>query len=157
MSSLHNRRLGLRPARSVIDAWLSIAGNLMTDGEIIAEGQITGDVRCIRLVIGLDAVVTGTIVADEVIVRGKVKGTIRANRVVLEATAVVDAEIFYRQMRMDRGACFDGAARRRDQPLAADLDRGIAQLKTAAMILRQLDQAREPIVVNPGYARGGSA
>ena len=149
MSSLHNRRLGYKPARSIIDAWLNICGNLMTDGEIIAEGQIEGDVRCIRLVVGVDAGVTGSITADEVIVRGKVKGVIRANRVVIEETAVVDAEIVYRQMRMDRGACFDGAARRRDQPLATELDRGIAQLKTAAMILRQLDKPDSIVVPGP--------
>lgn len=146
MSSLHNRRLGYKPARSVIDAWLNICGNLMTDGEIIAEGQIEGDVRCIRLVVGVDAGVTGTITADEVVIRGKVKGVIRANRVVIEETAVVEAEIFHRQLRVERGACFDGISRRRDQPLAADLDRGIAQLKTAAMILRQLDQPSQIIV-----------
>lgn len=146
MSSLHNRRLGFRPARSVIDAWLNICGNLMTDGEIIAEGQIEGDVRCVRLVVGVDAGVTGSITADEVVIRGKVKGTIRANRVVIEETAVVDAEIFHRQLRVDRGACFDGVSRRRDQPLSAELDRGIAQLRTAAMILRELDQPSRIVV-----------
>jgi cytoskeletal protein CcmA (bactofilin family) len=146
MSSLHNRRLGYKPARSIIAAWLNISGNLMTDGEIIAEGHIEGDVRCIRLVVGVDASVTGSITADEVVIHGKVKGVIRANRVVIEETAVVDAEIFHRQMRIDRGACFDGISRRRDQPLAADLDRGIAQLRTAAMILRQLDQPSQIIV-----------
>lgn len=127
----------------------------MTDGEIIAEGHITGDVRCVRLVVGADASITGTVTADEVIVRGKIKGIIRANRIVLEETAAVDADIYYRQMRLDRGACFDGAARRRDQPLAAELERGIAQLKTAAMILRQLDQAREPIIISD--VRSGAA
>ncbi len=139
MSSPLNRNLGFACARSVIDAWLSIVGNLKTEGEIVAEGQILGDVRCIHLVVGVDAGITGNIVADEVIVRGKVKGSIRANRVVLEATAVVDADIFHRSLLVKRGACFDGSSRRRDQPLAAELDKGIAGLKSAAQILRHLD------------------
>lgn len=139
MSSPQSRQANYMSARSVIAAWLRICGSLQTDGEIVAEGEITGDVRCVRLVVGLDACITGDIVAEEVIVHGKIKGCIRANRVVLEEAAVVEGEIFHRSLTVQRGACFEGASRRRDQPLAADLDRNIENLKRASRILRHLD------------------
>lgn len=140
MSSLEHRKANFLSARAVIAAWLKICGSLQTEGEIVAEGEIVGDVRCVRLVVGADASIVGDIVAEEVIVHGKVKGSIRANSVRLEATAVVEGEVFHRLLSVARGAYFDGASRRRDQPLAVELDKNIAHLKRASRILRQLDQ-----------------
>lgn len=126
-------------SRSVIDAWLAIAGNLTTEGEILVEGSIKGDVRCVQVVIGAEAVITGNVTADEVIVHGKVTGSIRANRVVLKDTAVVDCEISYRSLLLERGACFDGSARRCDQPLAKLLDAQIGGLKRAGAALSAVE------------------
>ena len=69
------------PTRSVIDAWLTITGNLQSEGEVQVDGQINGDIRCAHLIVGRDATVNGNITAEEVVVRGKVTGVIRANRV----------------------------------------------------------------------------
>ncbi len=135
-----NRRRTPAPSRSVIDAWLVIAGNLKTEGEILVEGEIQGDVRCIQLVIAADAAVTGNVVAEEVIVYGKVKGSIRAHRVVLKETSVVDADIYHRALTVERGACFDGSARRRDQPMAAEIDAQIEGLRKAALAMRHVEQ-----------------
>ncbi|RTL60557.1 MAG: polymer-forming cytoskeletal protein [Hyphomicrobiales bacterium] len=120
------------PSRSVIDAWLQIAGNLRTEGEILVEGKIVGDIRCALLIVAVDAEVTGTIVAEEVMVYGKIKGNIRATKITLKDTAVVDSDIVHRVLSIERGACFDGSVLRRDQPLAEDADRQIEGLKAAA-------------------------
>ncbi|MDX2204358.1 MAG: polymer-forming cytoskeletal protein [Hyphomicrobiaceae bacterium] len=120
------------PSRSVIDAWLEIVGNLSTEGEILVEGRIEGNVRCAQLIVGVDATVTGAIVAEEVIVYGKVKGAIRANKVILKDTAVVDSDIVHRSLTVERGACFDGSSCRRDQPLASETDAQAEDLRTAA-------------------------
>jgi cytoskeletal protein CcmA (bactofilin family) len=104
------------PAQSVIDAWLTITGNLESQGDVRVEGQIAGDIRCANLVVGRDATVSGDIVAEEAIVRGRVKGTIRANRVILQDTAFVESAIYHKVLSVDEGASFDGQSCHRQQP-----------------------------------------
>ncbi len=104
------------PTQSVIDAWLTITGNLESQGDVRVEGQIAGDIRCANLVIGRDATVNGDIVAEEAVVRGKVKGTIRANRVILQGTACVESAIYHKVLSIDEGASFDGQSCHRQQP-----------------------------------------
>jgi cytoskeletal protein CcmA (bactofilin family) len=107
--------------RSVIDSWLTIRGDLESEGEVQVDGKVNGDIRCAHLVVGKDAIIVGNIVAEEVIVRGRVKGTIRAINVTLQDTAVVESEIFHKSLAIEQGACFDGLSRRRDEPMKADI------------------------------------
>ena len=104
------------PTQSVIDPWLTITGNLESQGDVRVEGQVAGDIRCANLVIGRDATVSGDIVAEEAIVRGRVKGTIRANRVILQDTACVESAIYHKVLSIDEGASFDGQSCHRQQP-----------------------------------------
>lgn len=104
------------PTQSVIDAWLTITGNLESQGDVRVEGQIAGDIRCANLVVGRDATVSGDIVAEEAIVRGKVKGTIRANRVILQDTACVESAIYHKVLSINEGASFEGQSCHRQQP-----------------------------------------
>jgi cytoskeletal protein CcmA (bactofilin family) len=115
------RKANGAPTRSVIDAWLTINGNLQSEGEVQVDGQIHGDIRCAHLTVGRDAMVTGNITAEEVVVRGKVKGVIRSNRVILQDTAQVDSEIFHKNLSIEEGACFEGTSRRSDDPLNAEV------------------------------------
>ena len=107
--------------RSVIDAWLTIRGDLESEGEVQVDGKVNGDIRCAHLVVGKDAIIAGNIIAEEVIVRGKVKGTIRAYSVTLQDTAVVESEIYHKSLAIEQGACFEGISRRRDEPMKADV------------------------------------
>jgi cytoskeletal protein CcmA (bactofilin family) len=111
--------------RSVIDSWLTIRGDLESEGEVQVDGKVNGDIRCAHLVVGKDAIIVGNIIAEEVIVRGKVKGTIRAINVTLQDTAVVESEIFHKSIAIEQGACFDGMSRRRDEPMKADVVVGL--------------------------------
>ena len=115
------RKANGAPTRSVIDSWLTITGNLQSEGEVQVDGQIHGDIRCAHLTVGRDAMVTGNITAEEVVVRGKVKGVIRSNRVILQDTAQVDSEIFHKNLSIEEGACFDGTSRHSDDPLNAEV------------------------------------
>ena len=108
------------PTRSVIDAWLTITGNLESEGEVQVDGQIHGDIHCAHLTVGRDATVTGNITADEVVVRGSVKGVIRANRVILQDSAHVESEIFHKKLAIEEGACFEGNSRRCEDPMNAE-------------------------------------
>jgi cytoskeletal protein CcmA (bactofilin family) len=109
------------PTRSVIDAWLTINGNLQSEGDVQVDGQIEVDIRCAHLTVGRDALVNGNITAEEVVVRGKVMGCIRANRVILQDCAHVESEVFHKKLSIEEGACFEGRSRRYEDPLNAEL------------------------------------
>jgi len=109
------------PTRSVIDAWLQITGDLQSEGEVLVDGQVHGDIRCAHLTVGREAHVAGNITAEEVVVRGKVTGLIRANRVILQDSAQVDSEIVHKRLAIEEGATFEGRARRCEDPLSADI------------------------------------
>ena len=97
------------PARSVIDAWLTMKGNLESEGDIQVDGKVQGHIRCMQLIVGKDATIDGDVVAAEVVVRGRVKGVIRANRVKLQETACVESEIFFeKSLGIEDGASFEG-------------------------------------------------
>jgi cytoskeletal protein CcmA (bactofilin family) len=132
------------PTQSVIDAWLTITGNLESQGDVRVEGQIAGDIRCANLVVGRDATVSGDIVAEEAVVRGKVRGTIRANRVILQDTACVESAIYHKVLSVDEGATFDGTSCHRQQPHLED--------EATARVVR-----REPSMLEPFERNGPSA
>lgn len=136
-----NRKTTASPTRSVIDPWLTITGNLLSEGEIQVEGQIQGDIRCANLIVGKDANIVGSITAEEVIVRGKVKGLIRANRVTLQDTAVVESDIYHKSMSIEQGASFEGSSKRRDQPLLVELDQSGAEMLKAVALEMQATAA----------------
>src|SRR6185369_5835026 len=99
-----------RSLKAIIDAALTIEGDLHTDREVEVHGKVTGDLSCTRLLVGKDATITGNVKADEVVVRGKVKGTIRASRLILQDTAHVEGDIFHDRIIIDDGARFIGTS-----------------------------------------------
>jgi cytoskeletal protein CcmA (bactofilin family) len=115
------RKMNGAPTRSVIDSWLTITGNLQSEGEVQVDGQINGDIRCQHLTVGKDATIIGNITAEEVVVRGKLTGIIRANRVILQDSARVDSEIFHKRLAIEEGAIFQGQSRLSEDPLKAEL------------------------------------
>jgi cytoskeletal protein CcmA (bactofilin family) len=62
--------------QTVVDAGLTITGNLLSLGDVQVDGKICGDIQCANLVVGKDGTITGDIVAEQAVVRGRVKGTI---------------------------------------------------------------------------------
>jgi cytoskeletal protein CcmA (bactofilin family) len=118
--------------QSFIDAPLTIVGDLHSEGDVRIDGRICGNVRCAQLVLGREAVITGSVIAEQVIVRGRIIGTIRAPAVVIQDTAHVESEITYGSLAIDDGAFFEGAARRRDNPLAEPAASALLELQRAA-------------------------
>ena len=146
-----NRKLGQTPARSVIDAWLAVTGSLKSEGEILVEGRVEGDIRCKLLVIGKDAHVSGSIIAEEVSVRGKVRGAIRAHRVTLQDTAVIDSDIYHRTLSIEQGACFEGSSKRCADPLA------LPQEPSATQALKSMAQEMAAATAPPHAADEAAA
>jgi cytoskeletal protein CcmA (bactofilin family) len=134
------------PARSVIDAWLTMKGNLESEGDIQVDGKVQGHIRCTQLIVGKDATIDGDVLAAEVVIRGKVKGVIRANRVKLQETARVESEIFFeKSLGIEDGASFEGQIRRASEPLVVPglKDRSARTSETSEETVRPATNATE--------------
>jgi cytoskeletal protein CcmA (bactofilin family) len=61
---------------SAIGEDLTITGNVTSKGELHLNGQIQGDVQCVALILGENAQLEGSVVAEDVMVRGRLIGSI---------------------------------------------------------------------------------
>jgi cytoskeletal protein CcmA (bactofilin family) len=102
---------------SVIGPDLTIAGNLISKGEVQIDGEIQGDIHGTYIIIGEKAKITGGIVAEEVVVRGHVMGSIRGKRVMLQTTSHVEGDVYHQSLAIEQGAFFEGKSRRSEDPL----------------------------------------
>ncbi|HEX2843479.1 polymer-forming cytoskeletal protein [Hyphomicrobium sp.] len=100
----------------MVDEFLTMKGDLESEGDIHVKGKVFGNIRCKLLIVEVDALVEGGVEAEEVIVRGNAKGTIRADRVRLEKTANVDSEIRHNSFSAEEGARIKGSLRSKDDP-----------------------------------------
>ncbi len=105
---------------SIINEWLKMKGDLESEGDVLVKGKVYGNIKCNLLIVDVDALVEGGIIADEVVVRGQTKGTINANKVRLEKTANVDSEICHKTFSAEEGARIKGALRFQDDPLSGN-------------------------------------
>jgi cytoskeletal protein CcmA (bactofilin family) len=117
------RRAGA--SASVIAQDLVVTGNLNSEGAIEIEGEVQGDVRAKRIVVGERAQITGALIADEVIVRGGVQGQIRGNSVTFQATSRVEGDIFHKSLLIEEGALFEGRSRRSEDPMTLPRGRDV--------------------------------
>ncbi|MCC7251292.1 polymer-forming cytoskeletal protein, partial [Hyphomicrobium sp.] len=108
-------KTGGASAHSIVDEFLTMKGDLESEGDIHVKGKVFGNIRCKLLIIEIDALVEGGVQADEVIVRGNAKGTIEADRVRLEKTANVDSEICHLAFSAEEGARIKGSLRSKDE------------------------------------------
>ena len=98
------------PARgaSVLARDLVFEGNISGEGELTIDGQVKGDVRVNRLIVGDTGSVEGTVQADNVDVKGRVVGAVNGKAVKLMSTAYVDGDINHEQLAIEVGAYFQG-------------------------------------------------
>ena len=103
---------------SWIGTEIRVTGNLISKGELRVDGDIEGDIRGVRLVIGEQARVTGNVTAEDVIVLGHVMGSVRGLRVSLQSTSQVHGDVYHQTLVMEQGAVFQGKSVRAADPLA---------------------------------------
>ena len=106
---------------SIINEWLTMRGDLESEGDILVKGKVHGNIRCKLLIVDIDALIEGGITADEVVVRGRTKGLIEANKVRLEKSAIVDSEISHMTFSAEEGARIKGALKFRDEPISTQI------------------------------------
>jgi len=93
---------------STLSSDLLFEGNVSGAGDLQIDGQVKGDVRVGRLIVGETGAVEGNVQADFIEVRGRVVGGVQGKQVKLVATAYVDGDITAEQLSIDVGAFFQG-------------------------------------------------
>ncbi len=120
-----------RTSPSIIGTNCSLAGDILSDGEVHIDGQVVGDVRCVTLVIGEAGGVTGEIVAETVRVLGSVTGQIAANAVELARSARIIGDITHDSLSVEAGAHVEGRFNRRPAGTVQSLEAPAARDSSA--------------------------
>lgn len=98
-------------ATSLISRALKITGQLESTENIEIEGQIEGDVRGVRVKVGQNAKVKGSVYGEEVELAGTVDGKIEAKKVVLTSTAHMSGDVIHQDIAIQSGAYIAGHCR----------------------------------------------
>jgi cytoskeletal protein CcmA (bactofilin family) len=120
-SNLNKPKLN-KPPSSTIGEDLTITGNVTSKGEIHLDGQVQGDIHCVSLILGENAQLNGSVVAEDVEIHGCVTGSIRALRITLHSKGHVDGDLIHQSLAIEQGAHFEGKSSRSDDPLALSQD-----------------------------------
>src|SRR6476469_10938917 len=104
---------------STIGEDLTITGNVTSKGELHLNGQMQGDVHCLALVLGENAQLEGSVVAEDVMVRGRLIGSVRALRVMLQSQAHVKGNLFHQSLSIEQGAHLEGESHPAEDHLAS--------------------------------------
>ncbi len=92
---------------SIISPDLKIVGDLKCTGDIQIDGTIEGSVQGGLIIIGEQAKVEGSIVAETVQIFGTVNGRVRAKTVHLDKTGRVIGDIAHETLAIEAGAYFE--------------------------------------------------
>ena len=114
---LNSKALAIKPKISAIVPSLileaiTIEGDIYGEGGLEIEGKVRGNVRCLSVTIGVNAIVHGNIVAEKVEVYGEVMGSITAKKIICGATAKVRGDILHSTIHIENGAHVDGSCRK---------------------------------------------
>jgi cytoskeletal protein CcmA (bactofilin family) len=104
---------------STIGEDLTITGNVTSKGALHLNGQVQGDVRCVALVLGENAQLEGSVVAEDVMVRGRLIGSVRALKVTLQSKSHVEGNLFHKSLSIEPDTHFEGESRPSEDPLSA--------------------------------------
>ncbi|WP_454758767.1 bactofilin family protein [Caulobacter segnis] len=96
-----------KPA-SLFSQGLTVRGDIVGDVEVHVDCAVLGDVKVGKLVVGPNARIEGSIVAQAIEIHGLVIGAVTAQAVRLYGTARVDGDITHEQLAMETGAEFQG-------------------------------------------------
>ena len=99
---------------SVISEDFTITGSIESQGSIVVEGKVQGDINCKKIRIGETGVVEGALTAEEIDIFGTVEGTISGAQVSLRQTSKVEADIYHELIELEMGTEFSGVLKRSD-------------------------------------------
>jgi len=107
-----------KPA-SMFTQGMTIRGDVVGDVEVHLDCVVLGDVKVGKLIVGPNARIEGTVVAQAMEIHGLVIGAVTAQSVRLYGTARVDGDITHEQLAMETGAEFQGRSLKFRRPAPA--------------------------------------
>ena len=120
-------------APSILSAGMQVTGDIVSDGEVQIDGELSGDIHCAKLTVGETGRISGSVVADDCLVHGSVVGQIKADAVTLSRSSRVEGDVLHDMLAIEPGARLDGHCRRIDKNetedrkldlVVTDVDRG---------------------------------
>ncbi|MDD3678648.1 MAG: polymer-forming cytoskeletal protein [Patescibacteria group bacterium] len=105
-------------SETIVGASVKLKGNLRSDGDIIIEGTVTGDLKTKGSIkIGQSASVVANIQAENIIISGSVQGNIMIkDKLEITSTGRVIGDIAANVLSISPGAVFTGNAKMPDHP-----------------------------------------
>ena len=102
-------------APSILSAGMQVTGDIVSDGEVQIDGELTGDIHCSKLTISETGRISGSVVADVCLVHGEVVGQIKSDAVTLSRSSRVEGDVLHDMLAIEPGARLDGHCRRLDK------------------------------------------
>jgi len=97
-----------RGSLSVIGADVTIAGNIVTEGNLHIDGMVEGDVRCGSIVQGGSSRIVGAVRAKVARVAGTIEGSVEATSLTIEKAARIAGDLAYGELAIETGARVEG-------------------------------------------------
>ncbi len=97
-----------------------ITGNVTSKSAIHLNGQVRGDIHCISFVLGENAQLEGSVIAEDVVIRGRLIGSVRAIRVTLQSKSHIEGDLLHQTLTIEQGAYFEGKSRRCEDPVSQE-------------------------------------
>ncbi len=98
-------------APTMISEDMTIIGAIDSEGEVMLDGRVEGEIASGRISVGQTGKITGSLSGEQVVVHGVVDGQIRGGEVTLSNTATVTGDIFHETLIVEPGAQVDGQCR----------------------------------------------
>ncbi len=123
--------------QTVIDADLTVSGELLCDSHVRVEGRLEGDINAESLTLCSGAHVEGAIYADTVYIYGSLTGSVSANTVVVASGARIIGTIFHNSLTIEPGAYLEGR-----RPWRLHIDRKLHSSAPARKLTKGEDHAQ---------------
>ena len=107
-----------KPA-SMFSQGLTVRGDIVGDVEVHLDCVVLGDIKVGKLIVGPNARVEGSVIAQAIEIHGLVIGAVTAQAVRLYGPARVDGDITHEQLAMETGAEFQGRSLKFRRPAPA--------------------------------------
>lgn len=111
--------LGMTGADTVIGAGVNVEGVLISEGDIVIDGRLRGEVRAGgHVTVGVNAEVHAPIEAESVTVAGHLRGEVKASgEITISATGNLNGDITAGGLAIDSGGVFNGRSKIKASPL----------------------------------------
>lgn len=96
---------------SLINMKTEITGNINSEGEIVINGLVKGNISGNEIYIGKSGMVEGKIIGEKIIVEGRCEGNIEAKSILLKPSSKIFGDVYHDKISIETGAQINGKLR----------------------------------------------